>query len=934
MNYLRKMRKYFVMVFDIIYYFLENLSALAPILAILITILICLYNKGNEDNIRFTDNFNEIYLKTFSLRKELEDLIKPKTKCGFYYELDLICSNEIVEERVLDYLTELENFFTLIVQSKGSKLNKTFEKLVSIAFYQRITALYTYIIYKRRATNNKYMFLDFDDVIGKMRRYKKIKNNIEPEQNKCYVGIRESDIIFSDKYFNEKICLFQKDSIHLPFRLRLNQNIDNKDILPYYQRAISKQKKKMHFIFYNQASAYNYPKEIIKRTICLNEQEILNLLNNKCQLKKWFVNHSIPIIEYETFMGREILISKLSQRFPEHKTFVVQCCRGGGGIGTYVFDYANARTVMEQIEPLQQYIVSPYIPNVSVNTHIFIAEKQTILSPGSIQIIEQHQAQLCYRGCDFIAFRDLSNQVKEKIKYLSLLISDHLREEGYRGIAGIDFIVDRNENVYCSEVNPRFQASTLLLDKYLDDKKNNKNKLKLEAASTFELNEMAFSGNMISTLCFDDEINYSCYYYYSDGINTEFYKDKMNLYRQQKGITTYDDGLEYYTEHNLIDDNSYLSRTVFPHAICKISPDCTLWISDNIRVCPPPADKLSLKIALLNQGVRLEGAFHEIKEGTYNSIDIKVKPNAKFYEEIYINCAYKLHLSQYSPFKIKKEMNQSILYYYNEKMADIEVENNLLSNFPEREQKILYLATDRLRIKIISGCENKNMGKGCKFCNVPISIHNFSLDEICTALKHFQKTEIPFRHILIGGGSCLEPESWDKIITLCRWLKGDEYYKDKPISLMSMIPPKDILTKLKDAGIEEVAFNIEVANEVKACQLMPGKHHQGKEAYYDVLNASVKIFECNKVRSTLLVGLDKEQDLYDEIITLAEMGVVPCLSAFRALPDTEYEGGLPPTNQYLYDVYNNATALLQNIYGDIHELGPECEKCRNNMLTI
>jgi len=99
-------------------------------------------------------------------------------------------------------------------------------------------------------------------------------------------------------------------------------------------------------------------------------------------------------------------------------------------------------------------------------------------------------------------------------------------------------------------------------------------------------------------------------------------------------------------------------------------------------------------------------------------------------------------------------------------------------------------------------------------------------------------------------------------------------------------------------------------------------------------DSGLRIFGIGNVRSALLVGLDKEQDIYNEIITLAEIGVIPCLSAFRALPKTLYENDLGPENEYLLKVYNRASEMLLSMSGNISELGPSCKACRNNMLIL
>ena len=755
-----------------------------------------------------------------------------------------------------------------------------------------------------------------------------IENLFSSNTKNCYIGIRESDIAYSGGFFSRTVAPFSSQNITNSFRFRPNQNVNGSEILAFCKglAANTLALNATQFVFYNQAVAYHYPAEILSNSVCLNSQDILLFLNNKLTSKDWLSTKKVPVIPYKTMRGSEIQYTALTQSFREYSSFVIQSCHGGGGIGTYLATSSSFCEIENALSPMQTYIVSPYYTNtVSANTHLFIADRQTVLSPGSIQIIELHKNQLCYRGGDFPTFRKLSNDVRKEIKHLSFEIANLLREMGYRGVAGVDFIIDDQKKVYVAEINPRFQASSLLIDRFLQEKKRDK----MEAASTFELNEMAFQGVMITTLCFEDIINYSCYYYYHDDNLTDYFKNKYNIYSQSNLV--FGDGIE--RSWGSLDENSYLYRAVFPHAISNISPNMTLWISDNIRVLPMPKDYISLKIALLNQGVRIDKSIIDAKKGAYESIDISLD-SSDLVENLSgqkVNCAVGIHLSQYSPYSIRKINGQEILYYYDEKIANITVEKDPLFDFTEKEKKMLFIATDRLRVKVIQGCENKSIGKGCKFCNVPVSNGGFSQAEYQSALKKLFDRNIQFRHILIGGGTCLADDAWDQIIAICKEIKNAGFDR-KEISLMAVLPPIDMLQKLKDAGINETAFNIEVSNESLAKNLMPGKRENGKAAYYATLNAAVKVFGIGHVRSALIVGLDHEEDIYSEIVTLASLGVQPCLSAFRSLPNTEFESNIPPDNLYLLRVLEHAERILSNMPNCSIVLGPNCTDCCNNML--
>ncbi len=910
-----------------------NTSIFPTIIGWIITLLVAgitiFATAEREAHANFLNKANHIYVLTFQLREEISLITRKKYNTDFYFELDLILQDEEISNKILDYLNEIETFFCY---TQHLLSRRSFKKFVSKAFYNRLLMTYCYILYlnKNIKENKKKLFQNNIKVIKNIKNNKRIKSQMDTSSKKCYIGIRESDISFSKEYFSHGIFLFY-NSKQQQFKIRPNQNNRNKELFTYYNTQLEKSKQCAYkYVFYNQATAYNYPREIIDNSLYVNKKEILDLFNNKLLTKQLLIENDIKVVPFQTFAGKDILYSQLTAQF-NCKSFVIQTSHGGGGIGTYLLTTDSYSRILTHLEHLQNYMVSPYIEkSISVNTHVFVSEKQTVLSPGSIQIIEKHNDQLCYRGGDFVAFRKIDHKTREKIKYQSLKIANLLRQKGYIGIAGIDFIIGNNGELYCSEINPRFQASTFMLDRYLKEK-TSKSVGSTEADSTFVLNEMAFKGGISTDLCFEDEINYSCYYYYCDD-NLEYIKEKIKIL-EKANIKVDLDGLKSYFNENSIDRNSYMFKATFDHAICNISPDGNLWISDNVKISHKPKNILQLKIALLNQGVRLDKKIKNVKNGSYDSIDIIVKKYEDRSMPININCAYGIHLSHISPYYIKKETcdDEFSLYFYNTKLATVNLEEEKLIKFSEQEKNMLFIATDRLRIKLLHGCDNKSVGKGCYFCNISHTKYEFSEKEIETAIQKLKDQNIEFRHILIGGGTCLASDSWDRIIRICKILK-DNGFENKPISLMSVLPPQNILPKLKEAGIDEVAFNLEISNDSLAKDLMPNKRSIGKKAYYEIFEEATKIFTT--VRSALLVGIDTEQDLYDEIFTLSQMKVQPCLSPYRILTKTVFEGDIGPENEYLEKIYKSAIEILEKGSSTIKKLGPNCEMCKNNMLIL
>ena len=93
-----------------------------------------------------------------------------------------------------------------------------------------------------------------------------------------------------------------------------------------------------------------------------------------------------------------------------------------------------------------------------------------------------------YVGGDFIYGNSLSKDILLKTKSYTEHILNKVKEMGYRGIIGIDYILTKDDEVLFMEINPRFQASSFLINMELE-------KLKLPCLA--ELNYKALNGIVI-----------------------------------------------------------------------------------------------------------------------------------------------------------------------------------------------------------------------------------------------------------------------------------------------------------------------------------------------------------------------------------------------------------------------------------------------------
>lgn len=153
--------------------------------------------------------------------------------------------------------------------------------------------------------------------------------------------------------------------------------------------------------------------------------------------------------------------------FNDNTKYILQENHASGGYGTHIINKDDTDSYVTYFDQSRGYFISPYFEqSVSVNVHCILFDNEIVVCPGSIQLVKEINHKINYIGSDFIEYQSLSEQVKESIRINSKLLSKVLRDMGYRGVLGIDFLLINHEP-YLLEVNGRFQASTILLNRAL-----------------------------------------------------------------------------------------------------------------------------------------------------------------------------------------------------------------------------------------------------------------------------------------------------------------------------------------------------------------------------------------------------------------------------------------------------------------------------------
>ncbi|OFX56915.1 MAG: hypothetical protein A2046_01050 [Bacteroidetes bacterium GWA2_30_7] len=205
-------------------------------------------------------------------------------------------------------------------------------------------------------------------------------------------------------------------------------------------------------------------------------------LQNKLSQRKLLIEHSALLkengkeiksnledstafLKTKIFPKRELNYENLANYYDG--AFVVCASDTNGGEG--VFKVSNKTEYLLAINVIETPVIRTelFLENtIPMNQIAFITHDGQILKyKPSIQIIRDihKQNKMEYAGCDFACenYINTPHETLTKISKLTHNIGEILYKIGYRGTFGCDFLVAVN-NIHFIELNPRYQASTLI----------------------------------------------------------------------------------------------------------------------------------------------------------------------------------------------------------------------------------------------------------------------------------------------------------------------------------------------------------------------------------------------------------------------------------------------------------------------------------------
>ncbi len=546
------------------------------------------------------------------------------------------------------------------------------------------------------------------------------------EMNKLvWVGPRESDIKYTGDLFNGLVVLYGDNEAYCQINnCRLNHNNINETQTEFMHSGVEhfvEDDENVKFYAYNPNLMYEYEENILKHFVCLNDKDVMDFLDSKISFRK-YIEHEVHTLHSEMIKGEQCRIAFIKKLFPNNDHWIIQSDIASGGYQTFIMDEGNEQQVQKELVSDGIYLVSPfYKKNIPVNIHAIIYEDEVYLTPGSVQIMVYDQNRLLYRGADYIQYKTLNAEIRDQFEQDVITVCEKIQVLGYRGILGIDaIIVDGVAQLL--EINNRFQGSTILINKALEDM-NMPSLQKLNYESFYEKKSKLISGNELKSL----DVHYSIYTY----INNREYNLMSythDVCRESKSVVEIiDDG---YREGQDAEVDAYLYRIIYRTNICEIDslsevhvhqnilePD-NAWVQDIIEY----KDFKKLKISLLNQGVIIDENVKRIlkknggmREGVNYAVDLTLENGC------IVNAPLSVKFCDLSPFRIGMKDDDFALFYYGNYIETVKIP--ILDSIAEHGRlkngipvsRVCLLATDRLRIQNTDRCTFKEMHIPCRY---------------------------------------------------------------------------------------------------------------------------------------------------------------------------------------------------------------------------
>ena len=173
-----------------------------------------------------------------------------------------------------------------------------------------------------------------------------------------WVGPKDIDCL-QDPLFSEVVSYYSDKNI-LAFReAKIYGNKFNKFITEKMLQILEEHPN-AKFIFYNPQIAYRLDVSLRQHVLCLNDNNLLNLLNDKIYTRYWFRRY-VPVLPSIIIDSPNLSFQELENNLSYSDQYIVQQNKSSGGLGTFILTRKNGMLSILKNNYKELFIVSPYI---------------------------------------------------------------------------------------------------------------------------------------------------------------------------------------------------------------------------------------------------------------------------------------------------------------------------------------------------------------------------------------------------------------------------------------------------------------------------------------------------------------------------------------------------------------------------------------------
>ncbi|OFV90186.1 MAG: hypothetical protein A3J75_00505 [Acidobacteria bacterium RBG_16_68_9] len=213
------------------------------------------------------------------------------------------------------------------------------------------------------------------------------------------------------------------------------------------------------------------------------------------------------------------------------------------------------------------------------------------------------------------------------------------------------------------------------------------------------------------------------------------------------------------------------------------------------------------------------------------------------------------------------------------------------------------------------GCAFTTLGAPCRFCDIgawsregaaPLSVD----DVVETVRAAFAEGAVEYVYFHIGyiagedaGIEFLDPyvdaikKQFDTLVAVQLQPPANNRWIDRTYAM----------------GADALSYSVEIHDPELLLRYCPGRANQvGRERYYEALGYAATIFPSGTVWSDLIVGLEPPESTMAGIDALVRMGVLPVLSLFRPLDNTQLGSHPLPTASEVAPIFAHLFNAVRN----------------------